>query len=104
MYKLEICQLNEAIGADGFCTGDYYDQGIVDTVCAPTLKELLLKLQDRWSLKFIKSLEVYEDRLEGAIENKEGGVLECYSLYISYVEETPVNPSIVLGFLQRKQA
>ena len=102
MIKCEIYRTWETMDEKGFCTGESIE-AMADSIESLDMESLVGKLKLMYSLDFINSWEVFEDRIECARESRMvGGVmaLEMLSFYISEIKMVPVDPGIALEFIK----
>ena len=102
MIKCEIYRTWEPMDEKGFCIGESIE-GMVNLIESLDMESLVGKLKLIYSLDFINSWEVFEDRIECVRESRMvGGVikLERLSFYISEIKIVPVDAGIALEFIK----
>jgi hypothetical protein len=79
--------------SQGVDPDSWTEQGTIETLSAPSLKELIIKLDKKYNLT---AFEDFEGRLEGASQTVDCGdhVLENWSIYFSRVETENININI----------
>lgn len=107
MFKCELYMMSEEMDNNGSCTGESSDNGVIDTITANSMDNLYKKLHAIWSPKFIASLEVFDDRIEGVCEeqNDDGTkYFATYSLYIGEETYVALNSNIALDFIKSNRS
>ena len=116
MYKCEIVKMSELDNYEKGCDpATFRDYGVIDTVKASSISELVKKVKASWDLKDAEmsdesiSICVNENDVGMYPNNQElaafkRGELNLYNVnyvfYFSEVTQTEIFPSVMLGFFK----